>query len=1054
MKKNYILILLFFIGLSTTMAQVTTSTMSGLVKDGEGITLPGANVVATHTPTGSVYGAMTNIDGRFRINNMRIGGPYQVEISYVGFETKILENINLDLGETYNIEVTLLTTSNALDEVLITVSDNPTFSSERTGAVTQVTSKDLKRLPTISRSAQDFTRLEPTASGNSFGGRNDQFNNFSLDGAVFNNPFGLDSPTPGGQTGAQPISLDAIEQIKVTTAPYDVTLSGFTGASVNAVTKSGDNTFKATAYSFFRNENLTGGKIEGQDVPKNDLEQIQYGVSVGGPIIENKLFFFANFEKDDRTDLGSPFAPNRGTGAINESRVLASDMVAVTNALADLGYDTGRFEDFNYNSESTKGILKLDWNINQNHKAALIYNFLRASKDNAANRTALGFRGPSPSVIQFENSGYEINNNLNSVQFELNSTFGNKYSNKFQAGYTYFDDFRNPFSSPAPPITIQDGSGSNYIIAGHEPFSINNELQQKVFQVTNNFNIFVGDHSVTLGTSFERFEFDNSFNLGGYDNFGNPNGYYGTFNAYPSVNAFLADANAGSQSAIAQNLTYAQNIFESRNSNGVGNDGGWRLSETNVGQLSFYAQDEWSITNNFKFTYGLRLDKPLYFNTDEKIQEFIDIDNGATVDPTTVYYDPETNSETTLNSTQLPTDEFLISPRLGFNWDVRNDKTFQIRGGTGVFTGRLPFVWIGNQVSGADQGFFQIVDPDFKFPQVWRTNIGLDYKFDNGIIASTDISYTEDINAAHVQNWGLKEPTETLDGIDNRAVYAESDKGENNAYVFTNSNKGRIFNAVGTLKKNFSNGLYVSTSYSYLNAKDVNSIEAEITGDAFTFNPTVGNANNDVLGFSKYGDTHRFIAVISKNFKYGSQNQWETTVSSFVEYAKGGRYNYTYGGDINNDGSNINDLLYIPTTEELSRMQFSGPGQAEAFNTFIENNDYMKDNRGSYFERYGALAPWRSTVDIRVLQDYNFKVSGDKTNTIQLSLDILNFGNLINSDWGIVQEPFNQQPIGVNVDPVTNEPVYTFSENRVDSFAVNTSLISRWRMQVGLRYIF
>jgi len=1035
------------------MAQVTTSTMSGLVKDDSGLTLPGANILATHVPTGSVYGSMTNIDGRFRINNMRIGGPYTVAISYVGFETETLENINLDLGETFNIEVTLLISSNALDEVTITVSDNPTFSSQRTGAATQVTSRDLKRLPTISRSAQDFTRLEPTASGNSFGGRNDQFNNFTLDGAVFNNPFGLDSPTPGGQTGAQPVSLDAIEQIKITTAPYDVTLSGFTGASVNAVTKSGDNTFKGTVYSFFRNEDLTGGKIEGQDVPKADLEQLQYGVSIGGPIVENKLFFFVNFEKDDRTDLGSPFSPNRGTGAINESRVLASDMIAVSQALSDLGYDTGRFEDFNFNSESTKGIIKLDWNINQNHKAAFIYNFLKASKDTPANRTALGFRGPSPSVIQFENSAYEINNNLDSFQFELNSTFGN-VSNKFQAGYTYFDDFRNPFSTPAPPITIQDGNGSNYIIAGHEPFSINNELQQKVFQVTNNVNIFVGDHSITIGGAFERFEFDNSFNLGGYDNFGNPNGYFGTFNAYPSVNAFLADASAGAQSAIAQNLAFAQSTFDSRNDNGVGNDGGWRLSETNVGQLSFYAQDEWSMTDNFKLTFGLRLDKPLYFDTDEKIQKYIDIDNGATVDPTTVYFDPETNAETTLNSTQLPTDQFLISPRMGFNWDVRNDKTLQIRGGTGVFTGRLPFVWIGNQVSGADQGFFQIVDPDFKFPQVWRTNIGLDYKFENGLIASSDISYTEDLNAAHVQNWGLKEPTGTLEGVDSRAIYRAADKGENDAYVFTNSNKGRIFNAVGTLKKFFDNGLYISTSYSYLNAKDVNSIEAEITGDAFTFNPTVGNANNDALGFSKYGDTHRFIAVISKNWEYGKINQWETTVSSFIEYAQGGRYNFTYGGDINNDGSDRNDLLYIPTVQELDQMTFSGPGQAEAFNTFIENNDYMSDNRGSYFGRYGAKAPWRSTVDIKILQDYNFKVNDTKINTIQISLDILNFGNLLNSDWGIVQEPFNQQPVGVAVDSVTNEPVYTYNANRVDTFVVNTSLLSRWRMQVGLRYIF
>ena len=392
-------------------------------------------------------------------------------------------------------------------------------------------------LPSISRSAEDFTRLEPTASGGSFGGRNDQYNNYSLNGAVFNNPFGLDAATPGGQTNAQPISLDAIDQIQVATAPYDVTLSGFTGASVNAVTKSGSNEFHGTAYGYFRNESMTGDKVHGEDIFVPSLEQTQAGFSIGGPIIKDKLFFFANYEIDKRSDLGSSFVANNGDGVtgVNESRVLESDLIAVYDALANLkdangnsfGYNPGAYQGFIHNSNSNKGIIKLDWNINDNNKLAVIYNFLDASKDKPAHPTALGFRGPSASILQFQNAGYQINNELSSFLVELNSKINEKVSNKLQAGYTSFNDFRNPFSTPAPVINIQDGAGANYIIAGHEPFSINNTLDQKVFQITDNLNYVVGNHSFTFGGSFEKFAFKNSFNLTGYENFGNPNGYAG-----------------------------------------------------------------------------------------------------------------------------------------------------------------------------------------------------------------------------------------------------------------------------------------------------------------------------------------------------------------------------------------------------------------------------------------------------------------------------------------------------------------------------------------------
>ncbi|WP_422079728.1 TonB-dependent receptor [Ulvibacterium sp.] len=1050
-KTVFLSTALFFMVGSIT-AQVTTSNISGMVVDDQDQALLGANIVAVHTPTGTKYGAITNEDGLFKMLNLRVGGPYEVTVSYVGFADQVQNDVYLTLGKTFTIDVKLVSESQALDEVIVISDRGSTFGSDRTGAETSVGRRELTKLPTISRSAQDFTRLEPSSTGNSFGGRNDQFNNFSLDGAIFNNPFGLDAPTPGGQTDAQPISLDAIDQIQVSLAPYDVTQSGFTGATINAVTKSGTNEFHGTVYGFFRNEDLTGGKIKGEDVVKPDLKQNQYGFSIGGPIIKNKLFFFANFERDERDDLGSNgWVPNTGSGAINESRVLETDLLAVQSALSGLGYDTGRYQGFTYGAESTKGILKLDWNINDKNRLAIIYNFLDAAKEKPAHPTALGIRGPSFQTLQFENSGYEINNNIQSVQLELNSTFGDKATNKLQVGYTHFDDFRNPLSSPAPAITIQDGAGSNYIIAGHEPFSINNRLDQKVFQVTNNFNYFLGNHTLTAGFSFEKFQFDNSFNLGayGYDEDGDFNQEVGAFAAYPDLAAFLTDADDGT---LAAALANAQAIFTNSNAAGEGNEGGWSLAETNVGQFALYIQDEWNVTSDFKLTYGVRFDKPLYFDTEDKIRENI-ARKPFTFDPTIVYFNPQTDQETTLDSETLPNNDFLISPRVGFNWDVNGNQTTQIRGGSGIFTGRFPFVWLGNQVQGLDFFFYQIVDPDFKWPQVWRTNIGGDHRLENGIILSADISYTKDINGAHVQNWGLRNPSLTLDAPgDNRPVYADSDKG-NNAYVFTNSDKGRIWNATLKAQKTWNNGLFASLAYNYLNAKDVNSIEAEITGDAFDFNPISGNANDDVLSFSRYGDTHRFIGVGSKQFRYG-KDKWATTISTFFEYAQGGRFNYTYAGNINNDSSfQNNDLLYIPTAAEVQQMQFSGPGQAEAFEAYIQQDDYLSDNRGEYFDRYGALAPWRSRWDVKILQDYNFNVAGDRVHTVQFSIDILNFGNLLNSDWGVVQQPNNLNPLSVSVD-ANNVPTYTFNPALTETFGFDSSLLSRWQAQFGLRYIF
>jgi hypothetical protein len=1066
MKKIFTLFFFVF-GLFVVSGQTTTSSIKGVVKNTKGESVSGATISAVHTPTGSKYSAISNADGRFSILNMRVGGPYTVNVTFIGSHKEEFKDINLDLGRAFNLDVVLSDESQALEEVKIVTSNNKVFQNSKTGAETTIGRKELAALPSISRSAEDFTRLEPTASGGSFGGRNDQYNNYSLNGAVFNNPFGLDAATPGGQTNAQPISLDAIEQIQVATAPYDVTLSGFTGASVNAVTKSGSNNFHGTAYGYFRNESMTGDKVNGEKIFVPSLEQTQAGFSIGGPIIKDKLFFFANYEIDQRNDLGSSFIANNGDAVtgVNESRVLESDLIAVYNALTNLkdasgknfGYNPGAYQGFTHNSNSNKGIIKIDWNINDNNKLAVIYNFLDASKDKPAHPTALGFRGPSASILQFQNAGYQINNELSSFLVELNSKINEKISNKLQAGYTSFNDFRNPFSTPAPIINIQDGAGANYIVGGHEPFSIHNTLDQKVFQITDNLNYVTGNHSFTFGGSFEKFAFKNSFNLTAYENFGTfgtLGNYYGLFSPYPSVAAFLADAaQPYATSFVAQNMQNAIDQNKKFNSFGVGEDKGWKLAELNVGQVAFYAQDDWDVNDNFKLSMGLRVDKPLYFNTADLIQKYIDTDNGATRNNNVDYFDPETGKAVKLISTDLPSDKLLWSPRLGFNWNMDGNNVSQLRGGTGVFTGRLPFVWLGNQVSGADDGFLQIMDPDYKWPQVWRTSLGYDHKFKNNYILTVDMSYNKDINGVHVQNWGLKTPSGTLAGADDRAIYLATDKGANSAYVMTNSNKGYAFNSSLKVQKNFDNGLYASLAYNYMVSKDVNSIEAEITGDAFAFNPALGDVNKDVLSNSKYGDNNRFIGVGSKKWKYGN-DKWATTVSTVFEYAQGGRYSYTYGGDINNDGSGANDLIYIPTSAEVQTMTFSGAGQAAAFDKFISQDDYLSEHRGQYAERYGALSPWRGKWDMKILQDYNFKVSSgsDKTNTIQFSIDILNFTNLLNSDWGLVQAPISVQPIGVSV--VGNTPTYTFNGTQKETFSYDASLASRWQMQFGIRYIF
>lgn len=1043
MKHLFVTTVLILITLSG-FGQITTASITGTVGSNDG-DLIGATIVATHVPSGTVYGVVTLENGNYYIPNMRVGGPYNLEVSYLGYAGQTKEDIYLQLGQKTRLDFILESEGVGLDEVVISGELDPTLNSERTGAETQINSEQFITMPTISRSAEDFTRLNPmSAEGGSFAGRNDQFNNYSLDGAIFNNPFGLDAATPGGQTDAQPVSIDAIEQISVAIAPYDVTQSGFTGANINAVTKSGTNSLEGSAFVFGRNSAMIGGKVGDTEVSTGDLSSLNAGFAIGGPIVKNKVFFFANLELQQRSDLGSYFIPSDGNQDDgNESRVLETDMMMVSNLLKELyDYDTGAISGFTHKANNTKGLIKLDFNLNSGNKLTATYNFLDAFKDKPAHPSAIGPRGPSLTTLQFENTGYRINNVLHQYKVELNSVISSKFANKFQAGYTQFRDSRDPFSSPFPVLNIGK-DGSRYIIAGHEPFSINNVLDQDVFQFRNDFSIYSGNHSLLIGAAFERFNFNNSFNLTGY----------GARVFFPDIdiNDF---ADVVSSPEFAAEVESARQAFESNNENDS-----WALAETNLGQFSAYIQDEFKASDNLSLTLGVRLDMPLYFNTADLIQENIerkggDINDGGTYAPDVTYYDKDGNP-VTFNHSDLPTGNLLINPRLGFNYSLDSERTSQLRGGTGLFSGRFPFVWIGNQVANPDFFFYNMTDPDFKFPQIWRTNIGYDTKLSNGLKLTADVIYTKDLQAQMVRNYGLISPSGSLSGPGSRPIYLDSDRaqgpfgGATNAYVFTNANTGSSTNISIQAQKSWEK-LYLMIGYNFLMSTDAASIDAEISSDAYDRNPAnVQNTNIEEVAPSLYGNRHRILGTVSKVFSYGN---WNTSISLFGELVEGNRYSYTYAGDINNDGSSLNDLIYIPTEEEIGQMNFTGNG-ASAFNEYITQDNYLSSRRGEFAEKYGSLSPWYSDLDLRILQTLNLS-NGDK---ISLSLDILNLGNLVNSNWGVRDIATNTglaQPIAVSV--TNGDPSYTFigTGEGTNTFFNDFSTLSRWQAQLGLRYNF
>ncbi len=1090
MKKITILsvIALFFMTAMSYAQGVTTSSINGRVLDNTESPLPGANVVAVHVPTGSVYGAITDFDGFYRISNMRSGGPYNLTISYVGFEDFKNEGFSLTLGESKRVSTTMAEAANALDEIVITAQNNGIFNSNKTGSETSISQRDINTLPTVSRGIADFARVTPQAQlteGNdgfsiSLGGQNNRYNAVYIDGAVNNDVFGLaGSGTNGGQTGVNPFAVDAIESFQINLAPFDVRQSGFSGGSINAVTRSGSNNWEGSVYGFYRDESLAGETpvdLVNEGDEREELDEfsaVTYGVRLGGPIIKDKLFFFVNYERQEE-ETPQPFTFSNYTG--NSS---LEDINTLSNFLqSEYGYNPGIFDANTRTLDSDKINLRFDLNASENHKL-----YLRLGVVQAENLEA---RSSGNRNIGFLNGSEFFETNAYSAAFEWNATFGTKYANNLKIGYTVVDDDRDPLGSPFPTVDIQDGAGT--ISFGAEPFSTANLLEQDIFTINDNFEIYAGRHTVTLGTNLEFASVKNlffAFNFGDYtfeDQFDDDGNLLST-----GLNQFLT----------GQDADVYQHGY-SLVGNGVVGDESAGSADFTTFQAGFYVQDEVQIADNFKLTGGIRVDLP-YWEDGSVNDDF----NNRTI-PLLEREGKDLQGARVGQGLNGPA---MIAPRLGFNWDVFSNNTTQVRGGLGVFTSRLPLVWPGgtfnnNGITGGFNFEFgqpfvadvnnQFEDPapgtgglggnidlfakNFKLPQVAKYNIAIDQKLPIwGLVATADFTYTDVLQDIFYENLNLRGPVGNYLGADNRPFYDRGDEIDDTygrIILASNTSEGNATNASLTLRKPYENGFQGQISYAYGESNKVFDGTSSQNSSQWRNIQTVNGKNSNIpTSRSDFALGSRISANVSYGIEYGGEYGGKTTLSLFYEGAQSTPYSFTYreGRDLLNDDSRDNALIYVPRNS--SEINFSGDAAEQArqwqlLNFFIENDDYLRDRRGDYAERNASRGPWNHVVDLKFLQDFYMNVGGKK-HTLQFSIDIFNFTNLLNEDWGVRNFVRSEvQPLQT-VSTSDSTPVFSFVDSvltydangnpiglnveEVDDFGLQSS---RWQAQVGLRYIF
>ncbi len=1052
-------------------AQVTTSSLAGIVTDADGEVL-GATVQAVHTPSGTHYGAITNEKGAYAIRGMRVGGPYEITISYIGAKTQKFTDVTLQLGETFNLNAELSENAEMLENVVV-VGSASKFANAKTGAAININNESLTTMPTISRSLSDIARLSPYAGGgNSFAGGDGRSTNFTIDGANFNNNFGLSSALPGG---GNPVSLDAIEEVQVVVAPYDVRQTNFIGGGINAVTKSGTNTFRGTAYTYYRDQDMRGNKIDGNDLGDRKKESnTVYGFTLGGPIVKNKLFFFVNYEQNLAPGEVVKYHAKGSDGSGIESACKIEDMNRVKDFLINnYGYDPGSATNFPGDEENVKILARIDWNITDNHHLAVRYNSTKNTAWNPTNgnSTDAGTRDRNTNRIgetsmAFSKSLYSQDNNVTSFAFDLNSRFGNNASNQLLATYTNIEDIRGSESEPFPFIDIMTGADNHhYMSAGYELFTWNNGVKNKIINVKDDFKYTKGAHTFLAGLNFEHQYANNAYMRNG-------TGYY----RFASLQDFF-DCNP--QAAA---FTYGFNGEKNPN------------AQVTFNQIGFYLQDEWNATKNFKLTYGIRFDDMIFDNSDLATNKAIyNLDfNGKRVD-----------------TGKWPESGFQVSPRVGFTWDIFGDHSLRLRGGSGLFAGRLPLVFFTNMptnanmvqnvvknITGADlaklikDGKFltsvddmiaalgkptQLTDDkheagstisgvakDFKMPQVWKSSLAADVVVPVSFPLSFTVEgmYTKNIYACYVDNINFKPTTKTFSGADNRPNYNGEDLkyvAKKDAVILDNTSKGYGYTFNLTVNAEPIKNLKLMAAYTHTESKEISGLPGSDPYSTWQGTYVVDGANSPSVQRSQYVTPDKVIASANYYIPYKCGILMGTGINLFYSAYSSYGNSFTYANDMNGDGI-ANDLMYIPANDgEIEFKDDADGSQRKAFWAFVEQDDYLKNNKGSYAEANAARSPWLNKIDLRLTQDFCVK-TGSLNHKFQLSFDIQNLGNMLNSKWGNTMYCGNTNRVispltyaGTNAQGV---PTYTMNTKMTETYKVYENYENCWRLQGGLKYFF
>ncbi len=1064
---------------------VTSGSITGTVTDPQNQAVPGATVVAVHEPSGSRYEGISRGDGRFTILGMRVGGPYTVTASLSGFQPKPQREVIVNLGTATDL-VLSLSIGAMSEEITVPASSSDVFSSARTGAATTVGRTALATLPTIGDRINDFARLTPQFSSNgpggfsgSFAGQDNRMNNITVDGSSFNNSFGLQGQ-PGDRTGVAPITMEAIEELQINVAPYDVRQGSFVGAGINSVTRSGGNQFRGSAYYWFRDDSLVGTTAKGLPFNPGTFNFDKWGGWASGPVIKDKLSFFLSFEDETFIQPGTTFRANAGGETVQGSttRVLASDLNTLSSYLSsNFQYDTGPYQDYSFETPARRYLGKLNYNLNDRNKVSVRYNQLDSITDVLlSNSSSLGFgtRRTNTTGLNFQNSNYQIMENIRSVIGEWNSTFGANRANTFIVGYTTQDESRASRGDFFPMVDILE-AGTVYTTFGFEPFTPNNELRYKTFQVQDNFTWNRGNHAFTFGASAERYESENVFFPGAQSVY-----------TYNSLADFYADANDYRANPNRTTSPITLRRFQVRWINIPGIDK--PVQPLEVLYAGLYTQDEWQLTPRVKLTYGLRLDVPRFGETGFQ---------NANADA--LSFRDEGGNPVQYQTAKLPDANILWSPRVGFNWDVDGSRNTQVRGGTGIFTGRPAYVWISNQIgnTGVLTGFEQLdntrlrpfnpnpdaykptnvtgapatsyelalTNPDFKFPQVWRSNLAVDRKLPWGLIGTLEGLYNRDVNGIYYINANLPAAQTSFVGADNRPRWTANRIHANvaNAIVLKNQNDGYSLNVAASVQKSYRAG-FLKAAYSYTRAK--NTVDpGSIALGSWTGNNISRDPNNPDVAYSAFG--HR--AFLAGSYRFDYLKVGATTFAFVLEGTNSPNASpnlaYTFAGDLNGDGGTNNDLIYIHRDQSEMNFQtftagartFTSPEQAAAWDAYISQDSYLSQHRGEYAERNGVLLPMVWRLDFNIAQDL-FRDVGGRRHALTLRADFLNFTNLLNSDWGVAQRLINQQPL---TNPgVDAQGRATYRLRVVNNELMRTSLQSTtgfndvYRIQFSLKYSF